>query len=96
MIAHLKATTLYNKMLKKSNGGENQKMSNRREWLIQIRKTKGFTQADVVKKAKITQQMYWYIENNQRNPSVELAQKIAEVLDFDLTMFYPSKKKQNA
>lgn len=67
-------------------------MSNKREWLIQIRKVKGFTRADVVKKAKITLQMYYYIENNQRNPSVELAQRIAEVLDFDWTMFYPSKK----
>mgnify|MGYP002524671661 CR=1 FL=1 len=81
-------------MLKKSNGGENQKMSNKREWLIQIRKAKGFTRTDMVKKIKITQQMYYYIENNQRNPSVELAQKIAEVLGFDWTMFYPSKKKK--
>lgn len=69
-------------------------MSSKRDWLIQIRKAKGFTRADVVKSTKITQQMYYYIENNQRNPSVELAQKIAEVLDFDWTMFYPSKKKK--
>ena len=28
------------------------------------------------------------------NSSKELAQKIAEVLDFNWTMFYPSKKKK--
>ena len=33
-----------------------------------------------------------YIENNKRNPSVELAQKIANVLDFDWTLFYPKKE----
>ena len=69
-------------------------MAPKRDWLIQIRKAKGFTRADVAKKTKITQQMYYYIENNNRNPSVELAQKIAEVLDFDWIMFYPRKKSK--
>ena len=66
-------------------------MSSKREWLIQIRKAKGFTRADVIKKAKITLQMYYYIENNQRNPSVKLARKIAKILDFDWILFYPNK-----
>lgn len=63
-------------------------MSTKRDWLIQIRKTEGLSRDDVVKKLNITQQAYCYIENNKRNPSVELAQKIAEVLNFDWTMFY--------
>lgn len=64
----------------------------KRDWLIQIREAKNLTRADMVERLKITQQAYNYIENNNRNPSVELAQKIAEVLDFDWTMFYPKKK----
>ena len=69
-------------------------MNNKREWLIQIRKTRGLSRADVTSKLKITQQMYCYIENNVRNPSVELAQKIADILGFEWTMFYPKKKKK--
>lgn len=69
-------------------------MSNKREWLIQMREAKGLTRTDIIKKIGITQQAYNYIENNNRNPSVELAQKIADVLDFDWTMFYPRKKKR--
>lgn len=66
----------------------------KRDWLIQIREAKNLTRADMVERLKITQQAYNYIENNNRNPSVELAQKIAEVLDFDWTMFYPKKERE--
>lgn len=59
-----------------------------------MREAKGLTRTDIIKKIGITQQAYNYIENNNRNPSVELAQKIADVLDFDWTMFYPRKKKR--
>lgn len=69
-------------------------MSKKREWLIQIREAKGLTRADIVKKIGITQQAYNYIENNNRNPSVELAQKIADILDFDWTIFYPKKRNK--
>ena len=68
-------------------------MSNKRDWLIQIRNIKEVSIADMVEKLGITQQMYNYIENNKRNPSVKLAQKIANVLDFDWTLFYPKKKE---
>lgn len=67
-------------------------MSNKRDWLIQIRNIKGISTADIIIQLGITQQMYNYIENNKRNPSVELAQKIANILDFDWTLFYPKKK----
>ena len=69
-------------------------MGNKREWLIQIREARNLTRTDMVERLKITQQAYNYIENNNRNPSVELAQKIADILDFDWTMFYPKKKKK--
>ena len=42
-----------------------------------------------------TQACYSYIESGNRNPSIELAQKIADVLDFDWVLFFPKKKKVN-
>ena len=65
-----------------------------RIWLKQIREAKNIEQKEIATKAKITQACYSYIENGARNPSVNLAQKIAEILDFDWTMFFPSKKKK--
>ncbi len=66
-------------------------MSSKREWLIQIRKARGIKTTDIIKQAKITSQMYYCIENNKRNPSVKLARKIAEILDFDWILFYSNK-----
>lgn len=65
-----------------------------RLWLRQIREAKGLEQKEVAFKIKKTQACYSYIENGQRNPTVELAQKIADVLDFDWTLFFPKKKKK--
>ena len=65
-----------------------------RIWLKQIREAKNMDQKEIAAKTKITQAYYSYIENGDRNPSVESAQKIAEVLNFDWTMFFPSKKKK--
>ena len=65
-----------------------------RHWLKQIRETKGLEQKDIALKINKTQACYSYIENGNRNPSVELAQKIADVLDFDWTLFFPKKKKK--
>lgn len=59
-----------------------------RVWLVEYRKRKGLSQAQVAKKIETSQQAYNYIENNQRNPSVELAKKIADVLNFSWTKFY--------
>lgn len=50
------------------------------------------TRAELATNLNITETAYFYIENNKRNPSVELAQKIANILDFDWTLFYPKKK----
>lgn len=70
-------------------------MKTKREWLIRLRKAKGLSRADVVNKVNITQQAYCYIENNKRNPSVELAQRIANLLGFDWTLFYvPANRKE--
>lgn len=60
----------------------------KRYWLINYRKRKGLSQANVAEKIEVTQQMYNYIENNKRNPSTKLAKKIADVLNFSWTKFY--------
>ena len=64
-----------------------------RNWLKQIREAKGYEQKDVADKINKTQAYYSFIESGDRNPSVESAQRIAEVLEFDWTLFFPSKKK---
>lgn len=50
-------------------------------------------QIEVAAAVGITQQMYWMIENGERRPSVETAKKIAAVLGFDWTLFYPDHQK---
>ncbi len=59
-----------------------------RKWLVERREEKGYSQSSLAKELKITSQAYNYIENNQRNPSVELAKKIADILNFSWTKFY--------
>lgn len=70
-------------------------MKTKREWLIQMRSSKGLSQREIASIVNITTQMYYYIENNERNPSVKLAQKIADVLGFEWTMFYSKKNILN-
>lgn len=60
----------------------------KRVWLISYREKKGISQSEVARQIGITQQMYNFIENNKRNPSVEIAKKIADVLNFSWTKFY--------
>lgn len=63
------------------------------KWLKHIRIDADMTQIEVASAVGITQQMYWMIENGERRPSVETAKKIAAVLGFDWTMFFPDEQK---
>lgn len=65
-----------------------------RHWLKQIREAKGLEQKEVADKVGKTQACYSFIESGDRRPSVELAQKIASVLEFDWTLFFPENKKK--
>lgn len=58
--------------------------------LISKRKQLGLTQQDVVELTGsiITRQYYGMIEKGERRPSVDVAKKIAEVLDIDWTIFF--------
>lgn len=76
-------------------------MSEPRNWLTDIRNNLGLTHQDVADKAKIDRSFYTQIENGSRNPSVDTAKSIAEVLDFSWTKFFDQKcgvtqQKQNA
>ena len=50
-------------------------------------------QADVAEKLGISQQMYSFIETGQRQPSVQVAKRIAAVLGFDWTRFFEDQEK---
>lgn len=59
-----------------------------RNWLKNIREGAELSQDQVAKTADISQQHYSFIENGERRPSPEVAQKLASVLGFDWTRFY--------
>lgn len=61
--------------------------SKQREWLKCHRLNKGLTQKDVAAKAKIARTTYASIEQGERNAGVQTAKSIAEVLDFNWTLF---------
>lgn len=58
------------------------------KWLKNVRTAKGLTCEQVGEASGITQQMYNFIENGKRRPSVETAKKIAAVLGFEWTRFF--------
>ncbi len=59
-----------------------------REWLKDLRENKNFAQDVMAEKAGISPSFYCMIENGDRRPSPEVAQRIGEVLEFDWTKFY--------
>lgn len=63
----------------------------KRLWLRKIRETRKISQSEMARKLNKTQACYCQIENGTRNPTVKVAQKIAEILDFDWTLLFPKK-----
>lgn len=59
-----------------------------REWLVQLRKHKGFTQLEAAEKAGISRSYYSGIELGTRNVPVKTAKKVAAVLGFEWTLFF--------
>ena len=56
--------------------------------LQRMREGKGLSQRDIAKAIGIAKGTYINIEHNRRKPSVEVAKKIAAVLDFDWWKIY--------
>ncbi|MFO1442658.1 helix-turn-helix transcriptional regulator [Bacillus sp. Bva_UNVM-123] len=59
-----------------------------RIWLKLHREKLGLTHEDVAMDSGIKRPYYTMIENGSRNPSVEVAKKIAKVLGFNWTFFF--------
>lgn len=66
-------------------------MNKKRDWLTGLRVQQKLTHQEVADIAEIDRSFYTQIESGQRNPSVETAQKIAEALKFDWTIFFANK-----
>lgn len=64
-----------------------------REWLKILRNRVKMSQVDVATNAGISQQFYCFIENGERDPSVETAQAIAKVLGFNWTRFFEADQE---
>ena len=60
----------------------------KREWLINYRKSRNMSQEELANKCDVKQITISSIENGQRRPSPELAQKIAKIFGFYWTKFY--------
>lgn len=59
-----------------------------REWLKNIRNDKGLTQEDVANACSIARSYYTHIENGVKTPSVPVAKKIGNILQFEWTVFF--------
>lgn len=59
--------------------------------LKSIRNAKNVTQCQVAKEVGISLSHYSLIENNKRSPSVEVAKRIGQVLDFKWTLLFDRK-----
>ncbi|MGI6326691.1 MAG: helix-turn-helix transcriptional regulator [Saccharofermentanales bacterium] len=59
-----------------------------RVWLIERRKKQQMTQLAVARKIGITRAYYAQLELASRSPSIKVAKKLADVLDFEWTVFY--------
>lgn len=61
--------------------------------LREKRLQRNLTMRQVSEASNISESFYSMIENGERRPSVETAKKIASVLGFDWTLFYPDDAK---
>lgn len=59
-----------------------------RDWLKQLRKKRGLTQAEVASRAYINRAYYSQIEQGNRTPSIEVAKGIADILGFSPSRLY--------
>lgn len=62
-----------------------------RKWLTDKRIILNLTQDEVAKRSKIARTTYAMIEQDERNPSVQVAKSIAVVLDFNWIIFFDYK-----
>ncbi|MBY9081244.1 helix-turn-helix transcriptional regulator [Paenibacillus sp. HN-1] len=71
-----------------------------RHWLKQLRLAKGFTQSKVAELSGISRSYYADIERGTANAGGSTAKSIADVLGFDMSLFFAeigrvTRQKQN-
>ena len=59
-----------------------------RKWLVERRKSREMTQMDIAAKTGISRAYYTQLETGQRDPSIKVAIRLAEILDLEWTWFY--------
>lgn len=59
-----------------------------RHWVREVRKVKGYSQADVAKISGISTSFYADIERGERTPSAHKAKMIGQTLGVDWTLFF--------
>lgn len=60
--------------------------------LVKIREERGFSQAYLAKKSKISRNTIINYEDGSRTPTIEMLAKIAEALGVDMTYFFDSER----
>jgi len=71
-------------------------MNKKRDWLIRKRVEKGLNQIQLANRCGITNKQMSNIELGYRNPSGLVAYKIANVLGFDMKLFYKDLENESA
>lgn len=64
-----------------------------RDWLVAIRREKGYSQKEVADSVQIAQPSYCNIEAGKRRPSPEVAMGIAKKMGFDWKQFYEQESE---
>lgn len=59
-----------------------------RDWLKEFRCREGYTHKEIANKCEISRSYYTHIENGKKTPSVEIAQKLGRVLNFNWINFF--------
>lgn len=68
----------------------------KREWLVKIRREKGFTQESLAAAAGVKRTTYNRYETGARTPDPLTASKIADVLEFDCGYFFWPERAETA
>lgn len=59
-----------------------------RIWLKELRERKGLNQQQLAESVGVSREYITMIESGQRNPSVNLAKKIADFFNIEWTLFF--------
>lgn len=66
-----------------------------RKWLVEKRKNVNIKQNQLAKQVGITREYYSMIENDRRNPSVDVAKKLGKIMGFEWTIFFEEESNES-